>query len=423
MQRGTAHRLIATTFAAIAAFTPLAFTGSPFAVGADEPAQASSTVKSDPVYSALLIDGSTISGRVEQLQAGGEIRLIGDEAKATSVPLAKLVKLTRDGQAPPPASTLALVVFPDGDRLRSVVGSTGETTLEARSYVLGDVSIPLESLLGIVFAPPEEADAYEELLGRVREQPRKSEVLWLANGDRMTGSFLGLSAQQISFQPAGGALEVERSQAVAIGFDPAVVEYPRPKEDFVELTLTDGSRLGAKDVRIEKGQVSGTTRFGVPIHFAIGDLAALHRRGSSIQYLSEREPDGAEYAGYVGPARQYRRNLCVDGYALRLAGRPYDLGLGTQSRTLLAYRIKPGTRRFQALVGLDDRAGPLGSVVFRVVVDKEERYVSPPMSVRDTPRPVDIDVSGAKVIVLVTEFGERGDVRDFGDWVEARLIW
>ena len=87
----------------------------------------------------------------------------------------------------------------------------------------------------------------------------------------------------------------------------------------------------------------------------------------------------------------------MDGHPLRLAGQGYDRGLGTQSRTLLAYRLAPGDRRFQALVGLDDSAGALGSVVFRVLVDDQERFVSPPMSVRDTPKSIDIDLTGAKV--------------------------
>ena len=71
---------------------------------------------------------------------------------------------------------------------------------------------------------------------------------------------------------------------------------------------------------------------------------------------------------------------------------------------------------------LDDSAGPLGSVVFRVLVDGQQRFVSPPMSVRDTPKSIDVDLTGAKVLILVTEFGERGEIRDFADWVEARII-
>jgi hypothetical protein len=112
----------------------------------------------------------------------------------------------------------------------------------------------------------------------------------------------------------------------------------------------------------------------------------------------------------------------VEGHPLRLAGQTFDRGIGTQSRTLLAYRLAPGDRRFQVLVGLDDSAGSLGSVVFRVRVDNREPFVTSPMSVRDTPRMIDLDVSGAKRIILDTDFGERGEVRDFADWVEARII-
>ena len=174
--------------------------------------------------------------------------------------------------------------------------------------------------------------------------------------------------------------------------------------------------------KIEQGEVIASTRFGAPIRLALNDLVHLHTRSDSIVYLAEREVAEAKYVGYVGPTRPFRRNSSVDGHPLRLAGQTYDRGLGTQSRTILAYRLAPGDRRFQALVGLDDRAGPLGSVVFRVLVDARERFISPPISARDTPKAIDIDVEGAKLLILITEFGERGEVRDFADWVEARLL-
>jgi hypothetical protein len=105
-----------------------------------------------------------------------------------------------------------------------------------------------------------------------------------------------------------------------------------------------------------------------------------------------------------------------------LAGQTFDRGLGTQSRTLLAYRIEPGDRRFQALLGVDERAGSSGSVVFRVLVDKEERYKSPPLSHRDAPQAIDLHLSNGKFLILDTDFGDRGNIRDLADWVEARVV-
>jgi len=200
------------------------------------------------------------------------------------------------------------------------------------------------------------------------------------------------------------------------------VEYPKPEKTFLELTLADGSRLGVTGARIERGQVVATARFGAPIRLPIGELARVHVRGGPVSYLSERAEAGVKYVAYVGPTRPYRRHTTVDGHAMRLAGQPFDRGIGTQSRTLLAYKLQPGDRRFQALVGLDDRAGPLGSVVFRVLVDGRERFASPPMSAYEAPRPIDVDVAGAGTLILATEFGDRGEVRDLADWAEARLV-
>ena len=113
----------------------------------------------------------------------------------------------------------------------------------------------------------------------------------------------------------------------------------------------------------------------------------------------------------------------VDGRPFQLAGQTYDRGIGTQSRTFLVYRIQPGDRRFQALVGVDERAGPLGSVVFRVLVDGQVRFKSKvPKTSRDEPELVNVDLSGGKNLILDTDFGDRGNVRDFADWVEARII-
>ena len=44
------------------------------------------------------------------------------------------------------------------------------------------------------------------------------------------------------------------------------------------------------------------------------------------------------------------------------------------------------------------------------------------MTDRDPPRALDIDLSKGKILILITEFGDRGNVRDLADWAEARII-
>ena len=389
--------------------------------GADGPG----AVPSDPQYTALKTDGTTLSGRLRRLDIRGGVALAVDDAEKLEVIAAgSLVKLTREGGPPQPVlESGGTVLFPEGDRLaRGVIGPAGETTLEIQSSPLGTLAIPLDSILGLVLAPPLDADAAFALESRVRDEPRSTEVLWLANGDRVAGGLLGLNDKTVLFQPPSGKVELDRSGVVALGFDPKLVSYPKPSGPYLDLTFVDGSRLGVSSIQLEGNQVLATTRFGQAIKLPVGELAEVHALGSPIVYLSDLDPAGTKYVGYLGPVREVRRDRSVDGQPLRLAGKIYDRGLGTQSRSYLVYRLEPGVKRFQALVGLDDRAGPLGSVVFRVVVDKQERIATPPMSARDAPHPLDLDVAGAKTLVLITDFGDRGEVRDHADWVEARLI-
>ncbi len=381
-------------------------------------------IPSDPVFTALKVDGKTTSGRLTAIGAD-RITLATAGNASEELPLRTLVKLTRDARPPNEGPSGAHSVFlGDGDRvMRATVTTTSETSLEVLAHSsLGKLSVPLDCVLGLILSPPTDPDSFDALADRVRSEPRTEEVVWLNNDDRMSGGFLGLDERAAQLQIDGKPVELDRTGVVAVGFDPAVINYPRPPSDYLELTLLDGSRLGVSGAEVVKGEVKATTRFGQSIRVPIGEVGRIEPRTEAIIALTDRQPDGQSYVSYVGPTRPYRADATVEGHRLQLHGHSYDRGLGTQSRTLLAYKLKPGDRRFQAMVGVDDRAGPLGSVVFRVLTDGKDRVTTPPMTSKDPPRSIDVDIAGAKLLFLITEFGERGDVRDIADWVEARIV-
>lgn len=385
-------------------------------------AHAGAVVSSDPAFKALLIDGRTVSGRLASL-GPGPIKLISTDGTAHELPLNRLIKLTRDVSAAVPGLDTSHVLLPDGDRIMRVsIESSTETSLEIQSDVLGKLLVPLDGALGLIFADQSRTTELDPLWEQVRAFPRTTEVIWLTNGDRLAGGFLGLYESKIKIQVRGKPVEVDRPGVLALGFDSKLISYPKPEFDFLELTLKDGSRLGVTEARIDDGNVMATTRFGAAIKFSLNELIRLHARSSSVVYLSERKTVRDQYQSYVGPTREYRVDRTVDGHPFHLGGQAYDRGLGTQSTTFLAYRVEPGDHRFQALVGVDERAGPLGSVAFRVIVDGKERWKAPAMTDHDPPQSVDVDLAGARYLILATEFGDRGDVRDFADWVEARMI-
>ncbi len=170
----------------------------------------------------------------------------------------------------------------------------------------------------------------------------------MSNGDRLEGSFLGMDERNVKLQVDQKARELDRAGAIGVGFDPKLLNYPRPKGAFLEATLSDGTRLGLASIRLVDGTIEATTRFGLPVRFQIAELARLQARSPSVISLSDRKPADARYESYIGPTRPYRVDRSVDGHPIRLGGQTFDRGIGTQSRTLLAYRIEPGDRRWAA---------------------------------------------------------------------------
>ena len=111
------------------------------------------------------------------------------------------------------------------------------------------------------------------------------------------------------------------------------------------------------------------------------------------------------------PGMSVAKNLALGGYVHRRDG--------AGSRALLerVYAMFPILHDKR-----DDRAGSLGNVSFKVLVDGEARFESPAMGSNEPPRLVDVDLAGGKLLILITEFAERGDVQDSADWAEARII-
>lgn len=411
---------IALNFAATIAFVLACAAGS---VRGDDPKN--TTVPSDPVFEATLADGSVVSGRLLGFGPAQSLVLVGD-AGEKSVVLSRLVSLTRQGDPPPYPPEGTVVVLPDGDRLSASIQSSGEQAVEVQPKALGEAkaSVPLSSVLGLLLIPDSDAAKQDEWLRRLRAEPRDGDVAWLANGDRVVGALLGLDARKVRVQRDGADVELDRAGVVAVGFDPALAAYPKPEGLYFELTSRDGSRLGVSDCKLEKGRLVATARFGAALEIPLTEVSRLVARSPSIVYLSEQTEIAKKSVGYLGESDlPLGKDTTFDGQtALHLGGRFYDHGLGMIPRTEVTYKLDASDKRFQSLVGLDDRAGARGSVVFRVLVDGEEKFATPAMTIRDAPRLIDVVVGGGKRLTLVTDAGEGGYVQDIADWVEPRLI-
>jgi hypothetical protein len=97
------------------------------------------------------------------------------------------------------------------------------------------------------------------------------------------------------------------------------------------------------------------------------------------------------------------------------------------SPSRITYDLDEPYRLFQAQVALDDEARGRGSVEFRVFVDDgggqwREAAASGTLRGGQPPRPISVDLAGAKRISLLVDFADRGDELDHADWLDARLV-
>jgi hypothetical protein len=131
----------------------------------------------------------------------------------------------------------------------------------------------------------------------------------------------------------------------------------------------------------------------------------------------------------------------VFGGRLR-AGGVWRKGIGMHSDARLAYNIPPGARRFQAEAALDDLAEavvptsglapsendpPRGSAIFRVLLQDRQgawttAFESPTLRSGDEPLAISIDLAGAARLALIVDSADRGQVRDYANWLNARLV-
>jgi len=109
------------------------------------------------------------------------------------------------------------------------------------------------------------------------------------------------------------------------------------------------------------------------------------------------------------------------GNPITLSGKVYKRGLGTHSPSELSIDLKGVGKRFESIIGIDDEVGAGGSASFEVWVDNGKVFDSGVMRGGDTPLKVDIDLTGARGMVLIVSDGNDGFAADNADWADARI--
>ena len=117
-----------------------------------------------------------------------------------------------------------------------------------------------------------------------------------------------------------------------------------------------------------------------------------------------------------------RANQSVEGNKLSIGGQTFEEGIGTHADSVLLIDLGGKSRRFTAMVGVDDEVrGRMGSVVFRVLGDGKDLYDSGLMKADQPARKVEVNLTGARMLMLMVEGGADGINYDHADWANFRI--
>jgi hypothetical protein len=390
---------------------------------ADAPARAAGA----PAFVLHTAAGKDVIGNLAGLGPDWAVRLGG----AGHTPGEEVVSLRRAGSDLPSPPAGEQLVFANGDRVAGkVLNLKGDDLLfRAIDDAQKEWRVPL-SALSVIRLAGGDATGRAADLRRLAAGQRRQDVVHLNNGDLLEGELTALDPDQgLRLAVGDKKVSVEADKVAAIALNTALTRRPRPKGPYGHLVLADGSRLALASAASDGEVVTGKTLFGLPVRVPLAQVVALDVYRGRAVYLSDLKPKDEQYRPYLPGDRLHyvRDGSALDGAAaggeLRLPDGTHDKGLGLRGGMRLTYDLGGGYRRFEALVGLD-RTARNGSVRVGVLVDGKPRDLggANELTWANGPRRLAVDVTGARELTLVVDFGRRGSVRDNVDWADARLV-
>lgn len=215
-----------------------------------------------------------------------------------------------------------------------------------------------------------------------------------------------------------------------------VVCYRSNYEPFEKLlgicTLRDGSVLRGVIKSWSEGKVTiNHIELEADITLEENSLISVTMKNGRYMYLSDLEyadtpkerpyylPSEFKYADYLFKAR---RDQAQGGGPLSIRGKVYAKGLGVHAISKITYDLNRGYKRFLCDIGVDDSAGDLASVEFKVYADGKLVFESGVLRRTTDVKSIDIDVLNVSELVLEVTAADNADIQDRANWANAKVV-
>ena len=382
------------------------------------------------VFTVQTAGGERVRGVWRELKPDWSVRL--GEGDGTPVAGDEVLTVRRANAPLPPFPAEDHLLLANGDRLPyKSLRLVGEKYHLRHDYLQAgqEASLQLAAVSLLWRMAPERTLDAQRLRRRLGSETRTRDTVCLRNGDVVAGVLTGLDEKKVEMEVEKRRVTLNMPQVAYIALNTELADSLRPKGVYARLVLAGtrrglGTRVSLTSASIDGVTLTGTTVFGARLSVPLAEVAALDLYQGRSVYLSDLKPSRYDYRPYLDAKWPFAADGNVAEHDLLLRGSTYDKGVGLHSHSRLTYRLAGGYRRFEALVGLDDKDGRRGSVRVRVLADGRPLDLGADREVtaESGPLPVGVNIDGVRELTLEVEFGRGGDVQDVVDWIDARLV-
>ncbi len=381
-----------------------------------------------PHVRCLRTGSGEVAGELVSVSAGS-LLLLRAEDETTRLSVAQLREIAFAGErtrVPAPAFTVWTVDRTEL-RVQSIRRGPRADSLELRGHGWQALSVPLTAVRAVAPTPPQptgaSTEASEELRSLLAEPPVGSDRLRLRRDDGdvvLNCTVSAMDAAGLSVVLAGSPVEFgwDETDWVVLGL---IGAGRRPEEQQHRVTLVDGSTLPAADFGT-RGDDLVLDAGAYTVEAGLWHFRRISVASAAYRYLTAEDVTDVEVRPILDVVWRPRFGRNALGSAIALEGRTYTTGIGMHPRTKMTFLLDGSWTRFHARIGIDDAAGDLGNVVYRVMVDGREAYASGSVVGSDPPRAIEVDIAGGRRLSLVVEPGGPDPVGNLADWAEARVV-
>jgi hypothetical protein len=390
-----------------------------------------------PLFLAHTTGPTVHLGTLAELNSNLALKLANPDA---SVAAGDLIALRRGDQPLPPPPISAHVRLANGDviRLDTVLGGDANGAAVKLSVTPGVgreiqiLPVPLSALSVLWIADPLSGTPSDPTRYAWVDRTKKHDTILLRNGDVVSGTLdrFNDTGTGVLFKPTGekSARTYDLASTVAaVALDPSLTRVRTPKGTYVRIVTADGSRVSCSKFQCDGKVFEATTLTGGQLTLPLAAVIAVDVMQGKATYLSDLKPKAVKEEAFGGVVWPWVADRSVKGNPLRmqtvLGEETFDKGLGLHSKTTLTYDLAGKYRRFEAIVGLDAFTGRRGAVDVRILVDGQEQKIEGLTGLTAAGvKVLGLDVTKAKELTLVVDYGPGGDIQDDVNFADARLV-